>query len=128
LTDFPLAGMRILVIEDEPLIAMDIEELCREHGATTVSCIRSNEEARTLDLTVVDAAIVDLIVVDGSTVAAATLLREANVPFIFSSGHTRPGDLRDFSDIPRIDKPFSGAALIDLLAATIQGGKASRRP
>ncbi|TIX32026.1 MAG: response regulator, partial [Mesorhizobium sp.] len=35
-----LDGLRILVLEDEFLIAMDVEQLCRDHGAAEVTIAR----------------------------------------------------------------------------------------
>ena len=75
--NFPLDGMRVLVIEDEFLIAMDVEQLCREHGATDVVIMRSLAElgsdpfaGRSFDV-----AILDVMVSRGSTLEFAAKLR-----------------------------------------------------
>lgn len=40
-----LDGLRILVLEDEFLIAMDVEQICRDYGASDVIIARTIEEA-----------------------------------------------------------------------------------
>ena len=40
----PLAGLRVLILEDEFLIAMDVEQLCRDHGAADVIILRRLED------------------------------------------------------------------------------------
>ena len=42
--DIRLDGMHVLVLEDEFIIAMDVEQLCREHGATAVTIVRQIED------------------------------------------------------------------------------------
>ena len=38
-----LSGLRILILEDEFLIALDVEQLCRDHGATDIIVERDLE-------------------------------------------------------------------------------------
>ena len=74
-----LEGLRILVLEDEFLIAMDVEQLCRDHGAVEVIVARSLEEiADGLDF---DAAIVDVLLGGVSTFGFAARLKERRHAF-----------------------------------------------
>ncbi len=73
-----LEGLRILVLEDEFLIAMDVEQLCRDHGAVDVTVARSLEEiGEGLD---VDAAIIDVLLNGVSTLDFAAGLEETGIP------------------------------------------------
>lgn len=113
-----LAGLRILVLEDEFLIAMDVEQLCRDHGAADVAIARGLAE---IDLTSLpsrfDAAVVDLMLGNVSTLGFAEQLRSAGIPFVFASGYSESAELRAaFPEIRLISKPYSGEDLVTALA------------
>lgn len=110
-----LEGLRILVLEDEFLIAMDVEQLCLEHGAESVSVARNLEEA---DAHVeFDAAIVDLMLGGASTFDFAETLKAAAKPFVFASGYTDSPEIAErFPGVTLVGKPYSGTDLIEALA------------
>ena len=111
-----LEGLRILVLEDELLIAMDVEQLCRDHGAVDVAVAGELDEIDdTLDF---DAAIVDVLLGGVSTFDFAARLREAGTPFVFASGYTDNAEVAKlFPDVAMIGKPYSGKDLIEAVAA-----------
>ena len=114
-----LDGLLVLLLEDEFLIALDVEQICRDHGAADVVIARTLSEAKTLSAEQdFDAAIVDLMLGGQSTVDFAQSLRERGVPFIFASGYTDLGELRQaFPGIAIVTKPYSGNDLVGALAA-----------
>jgi CheY-like chemotaxis protein len=112
-----LDGLRVLVLEDEFLIAMDVEQLCRDNGAADVIVAR--------DLTEIDldgpvgfhVAIVDLMLGGVSTLDFAALLRDRGIPFVFASGYSDQGEIAaDFPRATLVQKPYSGADLIQAVA------------
>lgn len=120
LTDNSLTSLRILVLEDEFLIAMYIEELCRDHGASDVVICTKLRDAN--DITeAIDAAIVDLMLGGESTLPLARTLRDRGIPFIFASGYMQRRDVTDeFPGVPMVGKPYSGTDLVDALADAIR--------
>jgi CheY-like chemotaxis protein len=115
-----LANLRILVLEDEFLIAMDVEDLCREHGAAEVSIIRSLSEIDADSSMQFDAAIVDLMLDGASTLDFAERLSARGVPFVFASGYTDVAEIRRrFPDIVLVGKPYSGDDLVRALASAV---------
>ncbi|MGT2464712.1 hypothetical protein ACVOMV_03395 [Mesorhizobium atlanticum] len=95
-----LDGLRILVLEDEFLIAMDVEQLCRDHGAAEVTIAREIAEIDGQALSArFDAAVVDLMLGGVSTLDFAVRLRSEGIPFVFASG---------YSDLGRGQGLFSG--------------------
>lgn len=115
-----LAGLRLLVLEDEFLIAMDVEQLCRDHGANDISIHKSVAEAMK-DETRFDAAIVDVMLGGESTLPFAAGLRHRGVPFIFASGYTDRTEINSaFPDVTIIGKPYSGDDLIAALIGAIR--------
>lgn len=127
--DLALAGLRVLVMEDEILIAMDVEQLCREHGAAEVVLVHALEEAGEEAGGRFDAAILDVALAGRSTFGFAEILAREGVPFVFATGHADAEGLFDaFPGVAVIGKPYGGGALIEALARAIaQGGAVTPR-
>ena len=113
-----LDGLRILVLEDEFLIAMDVEQLCRDHGAGEVVVARDLAEIDGRKVaTQFDAAIVDLMLGGISTLEFAAGLRETGVPFVFASGYSDPDEIKaSFPGVRLVTKPYSGEDLVEAVA------------
>jgi CheY-like chemotaxis protein len=113
-----LDGLRILVLEDEFLIAMDVEQLCRDNGAAEVEIARDLTEIDGREVGAqFDAAIVDLMLGGTSTLEFAFGLRQAGVPFVFASGYTDASEIKaSFPGVKLIGKPYSGEDLVQALA------------
>lgn len=119
LTQQPLAGISVLIMEDEFLIAMDIEQLCRDQGARECMIARTLEEAASASG--FDIAIVDLKLGGDSTLDYARSLRSRGIPFVFATGYSDQEQLRtEFAEIAVIEKPYSGPDLVEALAAALQ--------
>ena len=120
-----LDDLRILVLEDEFLIALDVEQLCLDHGAGSVAVARSLEEIQ--DEFDFDAAIVDVMLGGVSTFDFADRLMKAGKPFVFASGYTENAELATrFPGVMLIGKPYSGSDLVEAVAAACGRMPASR--
>lgn len=109
-----LEGLRILVLEDEFLIAMDVEQLCSDHGARDVEIRATLGEIGDERLAGFDAAIIDVMLGGVSTLDFAKRLEQHGVPFIFSTGYADNQDIATlFPRVAVVGKPYSGEALID---------------
>jgi CheY-like chemotaxis protein len=118
-----LDGLRVLVLEDEFLIAMDVEQICRDAGAPEVILARTLQEAHAASPTAFDAAILDLMIGGSSTSTFAGSLLERGVPFVFASGYSELGGMQEaFPGIEVVAKPYSGDDLIGALAAACGRG------
>jgi len=117
-----LSGLHVLVLEDEFLIAMDVEQICRDHGAEEVLIKRAVEElGDAIWNDDFDVAIIDLMLAGQSTLPFARQLQDRGVPFIFASGYTDSDALRrEFPTAPLVGKPYSEAAIIAEIAAAIE--------
>lgn len=114
-----LAGLRILVLEDELLIAMDVEQICRDHGASDVLIADKLTELEQGEMAPhFDAAIIDLMLGGVSTLGFAQRLRAEGIPFVFASGYAATEEIRSFfPDVVLVEKPYSGDDLVAALAA-----------
>ena len=118
-----LSGTRILILEDEFLIAMDVEQLCRDHGAGDVSVMRNiaETEGDGFGLRGFDVAILDVMVDGQSSLPFAGRLRESRVPFIFASGYAELDEVfADFPGIPVIGKPYAERELIGAVVSVME--------
>ena len=107
--------LSILIVEDEWLIAQDLEASLIERGAAVVAnCATAEQALRCLEETRPDAAALDLTLRDGSAAPVAAALRQMGVPFIFATGHGDHHDLLDeFADVPVVVKPYDGKSVLD---------------
>ena len=115
------------MLEDEFLIAMDVEMLCRDHGAADVIIKRNLDEFDGSDnFADFDVAIIDLMLSNVSTLPFAKRLAKAGRPFIFASGYVEVDEvLKAFPGVPVIGKPYAGT---DLVNAVAQRAPAGARP
>lgn len=115
-----LDGLRVLLLEDDPLIAMDVEQLCQDHGASMVTTVRTLSGLdRESVATQFDAFIVDLMLGADSTLDFAKYLFDGKMPLVFASGYSDRAEIeRDFPGVALIGKPYSGTDLVEAVAAS----------
>ena len=112
-----LSGKRILLVEDEPLVSMDIEAHLTAAGCTVTGLASSVTEAkRLINHADYDAALVDANLEGHPVDEIAILLRNRNCPFAFVSGYGREALPHGFRDAMLLSKPFSK----DRLLATVE--------
>src|SRR5688572_33077688 len=86
--DQVLSGCRILIVEDEAIIAFDLQSILEKAGAVVVGPARTIAAARELAATSeITAAILDVQLGDGAAFSIADTLAGRGVPFAFYSGH-----------------------------------------
>lgn len=106
-----MAGCRVLVVEDETLIAMDIEAALQALGCAVIGPTGKLETALQLANSDLDAAILDVTIRGGKVFPVAERLLALGIPFVLASGYgdwALPEHLRDQ---PRLTKPFTPAEL-----------------
>jgi DNA-binding response OmpR family regulator len=109
--------MPFLVVEDEYLIAMDIEEMLQELGVSNVVVVPSCQAAETWLVTgTPGAAILDIYLKDGSCAATAQTLLDRGVPFIVSSGRARGSSEPVFDAGVWLPKPVQPGMLAGALS------------
>ena len=121
----PLAGRRCLVLDDEFLIALDIQQALEQAGAAEVVCAGNVESA----LTSVRDGRFDLAVLDlrlgragGNSLPVAAALQEQGTPFIFLTGMNGDAEhSRAYPAAPVIEKPYDGAALLGAVVRALDG-------
>jgi DNA-binding response OmpR family regulator len=88
MTSSSLAGRMILVVEDEPLIALDLIEGLKAAGASVCGAHSVREGLVLAERPDLSAAVLDFKLSDGGAAAVCARLDERHVPFILHSGYT----------------------------------------
>lgn len=118
----PLLGRSIMVVEDEYLIALNIEAAAAELGAKVWGPFSRVDEALATVQTkgaLPDAAILDINVNGQRVFPLADYLQERNVPLVFATGYddwTIPDNL---ASVPRFEKPAHPVRLLRALAGKL---------
>ncbi len=111
---------RILLVEDETMIAMLVEDMLEDLGHNLAAVTGRLEEALTLiGSEAFDLAILDLNLGGILTYPVADVLREKSIPFIFATGYGSSGLKEAYSDLPTLQKPFNQEDLSQAITATL---------
>jgi PAS domain S-box-containing protein len=113
-----LAGLRFLVIEDEPLIALDLAELLERAGADVAPPVGSENEAlKVIEEADFDGALLDANLHGRPVNAIAAALTRRNIPFVFITGYGREGLPNGFKTAAVLTKPVSDQQLLEAVTA-----------
>ena len=103
---------RVLLVEDEALIAMLIEDMIHDSGGEMVGSAGTLTDAVDLARKAqADVALLDLNLGGALTYPAADVLRQRGVPIVFTSGYGSDALIDRFRDCPILDKPFDQHSL-----------------
>lgn len=109
---------RVMICEDEPLLALDLTAAVEATGAVVVGPFASHREAmEALQKEAPEAAILDIELTDGASTGLARALRLADVPFVVVSGITISAPPPEFVGVEWIEKPADNRRLRPLLDA-----------
>jgi two-component sensor histidine kinase/CheY-like chemotaxis protein len=112
---------RIIVIEDEPLVAMDVEAQLISAGWDVVGMAGTLEQARKLIVSAeCDAALLDVNLAGHPVDELAAALTRRNIPFAFATGYGRSGLPAGFQEGLILNKPFSGDQLNAVVGALLE--------
>jgi CheY-like chemotaxis protein len=107
-----LAGLEVLVVEDETLVSFLIEDMLTELGCAVVRHASGVRDAiALLDARRPDAAVLDVNLGGENVDAVAERLDRDGIPFVFASGYGREGIGKAWSRVPVVQKPFALEAL-----------------
>ena len=107
-----LKGLRVLVVEDEAMIAMLIEDMLTELGCTIVGPASSTRQAfAAIERETCEAAILDVNLNGERTLPVAEELRARKLPFLFATGYGAPGIEGGFREQATLTKPFTQSDL-----------------
>jgi DNA-binding response OmpR family regulator len=113
-----LQGIRILIVEDEAILAMDLADRLTREGCDVIG--PASREAKALDLVArdrPDAVVLDLNLDGRLPIDLAKTLVARHIPFVIVTGYgKRQFDIPALQEAPRLQKPINMPELVRALA------------
>lgn len=107
---------RILVVEDQFLVALDIAALLEGGGYGVVGPAATVSKALTLiEHEPIDAAVLDINLEDDLSYPIADMLRDRDTPFVFATGRNRAGVEPAYRDCAMLAKPVQKTLLLETI-------------
>ena len=116
----PLAGRRILVVEDDFLIAETLAEVLAAAGALVTGPVGTADEAQAVLAKpdpAVDAAVLDIDLHGQKSYALADAMIRRGIPFVLTTGYDASAVDAAYRHYPRCEKPVTRRAILAALAA-----------
>lgn len=116
-----LRGRRILIVEDDYIIAADLAGMLQDRGVEVVGPVASVAQAiaQIGGEPGIDAAIVDINLGSENAYPVADALLARGVPFAFTTGYHAPAIPADYAHVPRCEKPVDSSVLEQVLAGSM---------
>jgi len=116
----PLAGRRVLIVEDDPFIAMAVEETLVDFGLTIAGVARNLREAVHLaKVADFDIALLDVNIGHETIDGVAEAVDARGKPFVFTTGHGRAGLPEAYRERAIVEKPFYVDEILNALRAEL---------
>lgn len=122
-TDQPLDGLCILVVEDEFLIAADLEDVIADAGGDSLAVPSVAKALAQVERGGFDAAFLDVRLPDGDVFPVAEALEAKGVPFVFHSGHARQEECARFVGVRLLTKPVPAHSIVEALLDAAKRGE-----
>lgn len=114
-------GKRILILEDEVLVALDVAEILEKMGVAVVGPAHRVESAMTmLDSNRPDAALLDVNIAGTTSAEVAERLSRDGIPFVLATGYGAQNDIAGSWAV--IDKPYNRKQIEAAFASLFSGG------
>ncbi len=110
----------VLVAEDEPMVAMLLEDLLDSSGYRVLLAERLTDALALVAAETIDVAILDVTLGRENSFPIADALRRRQVPFLFASGHGMDGIPERYHHAAMLQKPYDMKSLKQALAALVK--------
>ena len=117
-----MTARRVVIIEDEGMVAMLIEDMLADLGHEVVATVGQMERAAQLiSETSADIVILDVNLNGEQTYVLASALASRGIPFIFSTGYGSAGLKEEWRSRPALQKPFQTRDLERVMRQVLDG-------
>lgn len=113
----------ILVVEDEPFVALDLKYACEDQGYAAITASTCRQAITAIDETAFIGAVLDVNLGRGETCdVVAKALKDRAIPFVLHTGDLdRAGEYLRGIDAPIVAKPSTASAVVSQLLDLISG-------
>jgi len=112
----PLRGRSVLIVEDEPLIALELHNALHAAGASILAATTIKEALTLITRAQICAAIVDVNLGGHDCSSVCTALTKRSIPFMFHTEYSSAAPLSAWPQAPAVDKPAEGRTSVDAIA------------
>ncbi|MCC6777163.1 MAG: response regulator [Hyphomicrobiales bacterium] len=103
----PFMSRRVLIVEDEGMVAMLLEDMLADLGHEVVATVgRLELAAKAISEAKFDFAVLDVNLDGARTYPLAAMLKERDIPFVFATGYGMAGLDPEWASVPVLQKPF----------------------
>lgn len=115
-----LRDLRVLIVEDETLVALLMEDILSDHHCKVVGTVSRVSQALDLLKTMpVDVAILDVNVAGQEVYPVAAVLEKSGTPFVFATGYSEGGIAEPWAGRPLLHKPFQNDDLVKAVLSAL---------
>ena len=115
--DSPISGRKVLIVEDEMIVAWLLEDMLAELGCAVVGPAANVKQALAMiDTAAIEVAVLDVNLNGEMSYPVADALTARGVPFVFVTGYDKDRMLDGYRALPLLQKPFHRWELTDMLA------------
>ena len=114
-----LDGHTILIVEDQPLIALDVAQALEDAGAKVTTTNTLKHAVILAEQDGLSGAILDHVLSDGDSTQLCSRLKERDIPFVIYSGYARIGGV--CQEGVHVTKPATPDHLVTVLAGLLFG-------
>jgi CheY-like chemotaxis protein len=108
-----LEDIRVLLVEDEFLVALEAEEMLRDFGVRSVEVVNTFEKASLVaEENRFDVAVLDINLNGKLSLPIAQSLTARGIPVVFTTGYEKSRDEPEIGVVARIMKPYSATTLL----------------
>jgi len=119
--DPQLKDLRVLVVEDEALVALQLEDMLTELGCAVIGpASRVGQALQLLGGEPVEVAVLDLNIAGELVYPVADELGNRGLPYIFVTAYGRSGLTEPYRSRPVLEKPFARRELLRAILDTLQ--------
>jgi DNA-binding NtrC family response regulator len=118
-----LGGCVVLVVEDEPLVGLEVAEWLTASGSQVVSANRVTDAIAAVDRLWISVAILDIKLGGQECSVLCQHLSQRRIPFVFYTGYTAAPD--GWSHVPIITKPASSEQVVDTVERLCESHQAA---
>ena len=115
-----LFGCSILIVEDEPLIALDLHAALCAVGAGIIAATDAAEALRLIRRNEISAAVIDVKLGNRDSLEVCQALFHRRVPFLFYTGHANDDLLKAWPEVPVFAKPARTSEVVACIANLVR--------
>ena len=106
----------MLIVEDEPLIALELHNALHAAGASILAATTIKEALTLITRAQICAAIVDVNLGGHDCSSVCVALSKQSIPFMFYTGYSTAAPLSAWPHAPAVGKPAEGSTMVDTIA------------